>query len=209
MDGQYGNVAFICTQTDDCEATEIMRDHEDIAVKEEGRWEKMVDLQSRCNEIETELSNLKEEEDELKFASDEAEEGLKELTQELEDAIAPPKRKSKRLTAGTCNADDDDDEDFIIDDDDIEDIDEDSDDEEVVEAPDEETLQEMRNVIEDQSKKVDNTKVSLLSWSNLHSEKINGLTMKCHRLQRKLKGVCAKVRNEYSTRCLKGKLRQI
>jgi hypothetical protein len=30
MDGQYGNIAFICTQTDDCEATEIMRDHEDI-----------------------------------------------------------------------------------------------------------------------------------------------------------------------------------
>ena len=33
MDGQYGNVLFICTKTDDCEATEIMRDHEDVARK--------------------------------------------------------------------------------------------------------------------------------------------------------------------------------
>uniref|UniRef100_A0A7S1BLA9 Uncharacterized protein n=1 Tax=Corethron hystrix TaxID=216773 RepID=A0A7S1BLA9_9STRA len=33
MDGQYGNVSFICTQTDDCEATEIMRDHADVAKK--------------------------------------------------------------------------------------------------------------------------------------------------------------------------------
>jgi hypothetical protein len=28
MDGQYGNISFICTQTDDCEATEIMLDHQ-------------------------------------------------------------------------------------------------------------------------------------------------------------------------------------
>ena len=41
MDGQYGNIAFICTQTDDCEATEIMCDHEDVAVRIPGRWERI------------------------------------------------------------------------------------------------------------------------------------------------------------------------
>ena len=41
MDGNYGNVFFICTQTDDIEATETMRDHADVAQEVPGRWEKM------------------------------------------------------------------------------------------------------------------------------------------------------------------------
>ena len=43
MDGNYGNVFFICTQTDDIEATETMRDHADVAQNVEGRYEKMTE----------------------------------------------------------------------------------------------------------------------------------------------------------------------
>ena len=43
MDGNYGNVFFICTQTDDIEATETMRDHADVAQEVPGRWEKMTE----------------------------------------------------------------------------------------------------------------------------------------------------------------------
>ena len=41
MDGQYVSVFFICSQTDDIEATETMRDHTDVAQEVPGRWEKM------------------------------------------------------------------------------------------------------------------------------------------------------------------------
>ena len=43
MDGNYGNVFFICTQTDDIEATETMREHADVAQNVEGRYEKMTE----------------------------------------------------------------------------------------------------------------------------------------------------------------------
>jgi len=203
MDGQYGNVAFICTQTDDCEATEIMRDHEDIALMEEGRFEKMVDLRSKCNGIETELSNRKEEEEELKLAEEEAVELLKDFTQQLEDASAPPKRKRKR-TSGMYNDDyDDDDDDFIIDDDEDDGTSSNADDVLEEKVYDENMIQELKDLIADQSKKVDDTKLDLSSWMSLHSDKIAELNSNSNRLQRRLKAMCAKVRNEYSTKCLK------
>jgi len=152
MDGQYGNVAFICTQTDDCEATEIMRDHEDIALMEEGRFEQMVTLRSKCNEIETELSNRKEEEEELKLAEEEAVELFKDFTQQLEDAIAPPKRKRKR-TSGMYNDDyDDDDDDFIIDDDEDDGTSSNADDVLEEKVYDENMIQELKDLIADQSR---------------------------------------------------------
>ena len=43
QDGNYGNLFFICTQTDDIEATETMRDHADVAQEMPGRWEKMTE----------------------------------------------------------------------------------------------------------------------------------------------------------------------
>ena len=52
MDGQYGNVFFVCTQTDDIEPTETMRDHADVAQKVPGRWEKM-------SELKNDITNLK------------------------------------------------------------------------------------------------------------------------------------------------------
>jgi hypothetical protein len=52
MDGQYGNVSFICTQTDDCEPTEIMRDHADVAARVPGRLEKMQALFDQLSAVQ-------------------------------------------------------------------------------------------------------------------------------------------------------------
>lgn len=63
MDGQYGSVSFVCTQTDDVESSEIMRDHADVAKSEPGRWEKMVRLRDQIGELtqkEGELNELKD-----------------------------------------------------------------------------------------------------------------------------------------------------
>ena len=212
MDGQYGNIAFICTQTDDCEVQEIMRDHEDVAIKEEGRWEQMTDLLDKINNIEIELSNKKEEEEELKLAVDEAKEIVKELEKDLTDATAPPKGKKKRTTKNDNSIDDeyfdDDDEDFIVDDDVFDDDDDDDDDfdddvdalnEKVV---DEGMIQEMKDQIDEQLKKVENNKLALSSWTGVNSKSMSELSFKTNRIQRRLKGICAKVRNEYSTKCL-------
>ena len=182
MDGQYGNIAFICTQTDDCEATEIMRDHEDIAITEEGRWEKMIDLRDNINNIETKLSDLQQEEEELKISNEEAKEMLEELKSELKDARTKP------------NGNGDDDDDFIVDDDVVE-----------MSTPkelDESTIQELKDQIAEQEKKVEETNHALSLWGDLHNAEIGMLDKKCSSLQRRLKAICAKVRNEYSTKCL-------
>jgi hypothetical protein len=212
MDGQYGNIAFICTQTDDCEVEEIMRDHDDVAMEEVGRWEKMTDLLKKINHNEAELLNKKEEEDELKSALDEAKEILKELEKDLTDATAPPKRKKKRTTKKDNNDDeyfDNDDEDFIVDDDvfdddedgDVVDDDDDCDalNEKVV---DEDMVQKMKDQIEEQLKKVEDNELALSSWTSVNSKIMSELSFKTNRIQRRLKGICAKVRNEYSTKCL-------
>jgi hypothetical protein len=86
MDGQYGNVSFICTQTDDCEATETMRDHQDVAMTKPGRWETMIKISDRLGALDRELADLVQEEDDLKAEWDEAEQWAKESKEELEEA---------------------------------------------------------------------------------------------------------------------------
>lgn len=56
MDGQYGNICFICTSTDDCQASEIIMDHEDVAKSVEGRWEQLEQLE----QLDKEEESLKE-----------------------------------------------------------------------------------------------------------------------------------------------------
>mmetsp|Transcript_8989 Transcript_8989/g.17921 ORF Transcript_8989/g.17921 Transcript_8989/m.17921 type:complete len:1419 (-) Transcript_8989:154-4410(-) len=92
MDGQYSNVFFICTQTDDLEPTETMRDHSDVAQEEPGRWEKMTELASEITSLEKQISDkLQEEEDlegqveEFKQQYQEAVADLTELREEAED----------------------------------------------------------------------------------------------------------------------------
>jgi len=89
MDGQYGNVSFICTQTDDCEASEIMRDHEDVAQEKEGRWEKMTALRDEVMSKEVRLLDLTQKEDTLKDDLKDAQEAEKEAQAEVDDLLKP------------------------------------------------------------------------------------------------------------------------
>eukprot|EP00523_Entomoneis_sp_CCMP467_P001275 CAMPEP_0168755338 /NCGR_PEP_ID=MMETSP0724-20121128/20012_1 /TAXON_ID=265536 /ORGANISM="Amphiprora sp., Strain CCMP467" /LENGTH=1052 /DNA_ID=CAMNT_0008803939 /DNA_START=109 /DNA_END=3267 /DNA_ORIENTATION=- len=65
MDGQYCNVRFICTQTDDCEPNEIMQDHEDVARKENGRWDRMKEMRDEIAHISTQIEAINEEKESL------------------------------------------------------------------------------------------------------------------------------------------------
>eukprot|EP00536_Pseudo-nitzschia_multiseries_P011811 jgi/Psemu1/289916/fgenesh1_pg.422_\ len=197
MDGQYGNIAFICTQTDDCEATEIMCDHEDIAVGVPGRWESMSDLRDTINGFETDLSDLQQEEEDLKFAVDEANERLEEITSELDDAKNP--NSKKQSAADDDDEIDDGDEDFVPDGDEAE-----SESEKVpaTEQIDEGMIQELEVQLADEKKAVEESTRALSSWRKTNNGKKASLIRKCNKLQRRLKAICAKVRNEYSTKCL-------
>ena len=65
MDGQYANVSFICTQTDDCEATEIMRDHADVASRTPGRLEDMQAIADKIREAQRKMNELAMAEEDL------------------------------------------------------------------------------------------------------------------------------------------------
>jgi len=88
MDGQYCNVRFICTQSDDCELSEVMADHEDVARTVEGRWETMNELKDQITNIENESPDSSEMED-LRVNLDTAKHDAKKMKaqiQELEGA---------------------------------------------------------------------------------------------------------------------------
>ncbi|KAL7460700.1 hypothetical protein ACHAXS_001143 [Conticribra weissflogii] len=67
MNGQYGNIFFICTKCDDIESSETMRDHEDVARKKPGRWEKMTELENDLFVLEEEINELNEEAEDLQI----------------------------------------------------------------------------------------------------------------------------------------------
>lgn len=75
MDGMYSNVSFIATQTDDIEPTEIMRDHQDVAEKVQGRWDNMQSLLGKITDLDKQQYELLQEEDDLKVNVEEANEG--------------------------------------------------------------------------------------------------------------------------------------
>ncbi|KAL3913266.1 MAG: hypothetical protein SGILL_006560 [Bacillariaceae sp.] len=85
MDGQYGNVIFICTQTDSCEATEILRDHADVAQRVPGRFEKMTKMQDDIISMAKEVGDLEREEDDLKVEMEEVNEEIKDLKEDIKD----------------------------------------------------------------------------------------------------------------------------
>jgi len=91
MDGQYGKVSFICTQTDNCEAVEIMRDHGDVARRIEGRWEKMEELQSQIEDTKRELNSLS--------AKKRLEKQIKVATKAVNDAEREIKKHRKAIGA--------------------------------------------------------------------------------------------------------------
>lgn len=71
MDGNYSSVSFVCTQTDDVEATETMRDHADVA-QDMGLWPEMQDLNGQLVELEKQLTELRQEEEDLVISLEEA-----------------------------------------------------------------------------------------------------------------------------------------
>jgi hypothetical protein len=84
MDGQYGKLAFVCTQTDDCEATEILQDHADVAQQVPGRWERLLEMQETILTFEAQLHELEQDKDELLEA--EAENSLRRVQKKKTDA---------------------------------------------------------------------------------------------------------------------------
>ena len=85
MDGQYSNVFFICTQTDDLEPTETMRDHSDVAQEEPGRWEKMTELASEISSLEKLIGDKLQEEEDLTAQVEESKQQYKEAVADLEE----------------------------------------------------------------------------------------------------------------------------
>ena len=156
MDGQYGNVSFICTQTDDCEATEIMTDHSDVAKNTPGRWEQMTKLKDTIFNHENEISKLNQEEDELKEELEDAKQILKEIEEDSDDEASESR----------CN-----------------------------------------DLLEGARKKVDECSFQLSSWKSINLSKMDSMQAEIEIEQRKLKTLCALVRNEYSTKCLKSDFR--
>ena len=65
MDGQYGSVAFICTQTDDCEPSEIWNDHKDVAKHVPGRYEQMERLCTEMEQLRSEENTLCSKQDDF------------------------------------------------------------------------------------------------------------------------------------------------
>ncbi|KAL3795128.1 hypothetical protein HJC23_007356 [Cyclotella cryptica] len=86
MDGNYGNICFVCTQTDDLEATETMRDHQDVAEHVPGRWEKMSELATKISSIERQINDKLQEKEDLECQIEEAKEEWKESCADLSDA---------------------------------------------------------------------------------------------------------------------------
>ncbi|KAL7529808.1 hypothetical protein ACHAXR_004427, partial [Thalassiosira sp. AJA248-18] len=86
MDGQYGNVFFICTQTDDIEATETMRDHADVAQEVPGRWEKMTELAEGISGFEAQLHPLLQQEEDLEGQLEDAKQQYRESLEDLKQA---------------------------------------------------------------------------------------------------------------------------
>jgi hypothetical protein len=88
MDGQYGNVSFICTQTDDCETTEIMRDHQDVAMRKPGRWEQMTILLDDITTLEKDINDFTQQQEDLKTDIQDADDMVKESQEALKEASA-------------------------------------------------------------------------------------------------------------------------
>ena len=87
MDGKYGNIFFVCSQTDDIEATETMRDHLDVAKHVHGRWEKMTALATDIHLRENQKLDLELERKVLECSVEDVEALYKSSKSEYEDAI--------------------------------------------------------------------------------------------------------------------------
>lgn len=142
-----------------------MRDHEDVAKREPGRWEKMTELLSKITEMEQELNEKALEEEDLKTTLDEIKASLKDaesdLQEEMQEMDADP--------AYTANP---------------------------------EILESLQRKVDRKKRRLQIAENDLGVWQVNNQAAMNRLKAKSERLQRRLKAICANVRNEYSKACL-------
>jgi hypothetical protein len=155
---------FICTQTDDCEATEIMRDHQDVAMQEPGRWETMTAVRDELAGIEKRQSHLAQGRADLDLLCKQALKELKHAKAELRKA-----QRKKRV--------------------------------------DPEAMKDLQTVLSEKSKENSVALKRLHWWDRKKKEKIVDMKEKIRIRQRRLKALCAIVRNEYSKACLQADFR--
>ena len=86
MDGNYGNVFFVCTQTDDLEATETMRDHQDVAEQVPGRWEKMCELAEKISDLEQHINKMLQGKEDLEYRIEDTKQEWKESVADMKEA---------------------------------------------------------------------------------------------------------------------------
>ena len=107
MDGQYGNIAFVCTQTDDVEATEIWRDHQDVSALDPERHTMLHDLFAELDVADAEEKRLLTLSDQNKVESRGIREQLRECKQmvsEAEAEIEQWQERAKGYVFGTLRA---------------------------------------------------------------------------------------------------------
>jgi len=76
------------------------------------------------------------------------------------------------------------------------------DDSDVADVNDTDLLDNLKAVLAENKSTFVKAKQALSSWQTEHSSTIESIQGKCDRLQKKLKALCATVRNEYSKSCL-------
>jgi len=165
MDGQYGCISFICSQTDDIEATETLADHQEVAEKL-GCWEKLQQLSDKLSALEMQQNDHQQEDDALKFAYEDAKDMVDEAERELEEAT---------------------DEDTFRHED---------------ESVDVENLEQLQKNLDVKRKAESVAMQELEDWRKGNIAETQKLSKKTLKYQRRLKALCAKVRNEYSKTCL-------
>jgi hypothetical protein len=176
MDGNYSSVSFICTQTDDIEATETMRDHVDVA-EAMGLWPDMNSLNDQLMDLEKQLNELKQQEEDLTIQLEEAKDAVKDIKEEIKEA------KEEQ-----------------------EDDDDDDDDDDGVEFDGQATgkarIEALQSSLKEKQQIVGSVHLQLDIWREEKKGPMDELEARSRLLQRQLKGLCARVRNKYSTTCL-------
>ena len=191
MDGQYGNLAFVCTHSDDCEVSEILQDHEDVARKEAGRWEWLTENSQRIAELDKEKDVLEQSADDLRTDLENLQLDIEELKEEPDDPIEDDEDRESSPNS----------------------LSNDGTNEEIKEEPADPNKTKQDGVVPQVALSIDGNDTSTLRTKidevNMLKSKLDDNHLKqqscaasIRQIQQQLKPVAAKVRNEYSTQSL-------
>lgn len=182
MDGQYGNVSFICTQTDTCEPAEVMRDHEDVAREVNGRWEKMIGIKDMIKAIPQEKKDLAEKKRILSKELRRARQSVKSTEKEIEEKQKERKKMGGKGTIERQTA--------------------------IEEQEDEQHAQDLLKILVAELEEKKQAVIRLETALTKNSEESGPkLKAKLSDLQTDLRATAAVVRNEYCTRRLQADFR--